>query len=700
MAEPVAIPTPVSNGTTDVPSTPPPAPAGFSDTPPSAPPVPAGFSDTPHESGPNPLASLVSNGQEKTGAEQFVENTGENFLKGIESTTTGIGKLIHKIPGIGEKIIPSAGLKAEETQSSNLAGGLPEKIIGYGGENLAEFMLGDEALKGLSLADKFAHISGVMKILEKSPRLMKALQMGTDIGKATGELGPAEQEALKKSPILARLVGHGMDAVRQGVTQAAQTEVKSGGDTKKAAEEGATMAATSGVLGGAFGLLGRGAEKAGEAGKAVQEASEAGAGAPTKVEIGQKVASQIQDADAKMHGDFEAGIQDLKGKLGDAKVPYKDSPLQKAAKATLEGITDKQTVPGKEEVSKILDESGQPIVKQGEPTTVRTTKGVLKEFGNLAGGSPESKNLLTSLADPKKAGDLTIDELVQRRQQLGEKIGQLTKGATSSADRADVQVYQKLRDGIDQTIDSLAKNSGSPEASQDYAALRNAYKGKVNLFKEPVIKAMQEGDLDNAGKYLLAGGKTLDKLNTLEQVIGKDGVKQFGQHIAQSAMADATSESGQINPAKFAKGWKKIDALAPEVKARLFDMTGAADGLDKLSKDLKSAAGYQKLVRGGILGSTGALTHGWGLMLGLLGHADMPGATALLDKVANSPKMWSAFRTAGSLSEKVAASPAARRAGTAVTYGAGSALSNVLQGAAQPLSSPIQQDDSGTYTNQ
>ena len=140
--------------------------------------------------------------------------------------------------------------------------------------------------------------------------------------------------------------------------------------------------------------------------------------------------------------------------------------------------------------------------------------------------------------------------------------------------------------------------------------------------------------------------------------------------------------------------------MPPEVKAKLFDMTGAADGLDKLSKDLKAAAGYQKLVRGGILGSAGAATHGWGLMLGLLGHADMPGATALLDKVANSPSMWSAFRTAGKVGEKVAASPTARRAASAATYGAGSALSNVLQGASEPLSNPVQQDDNGIYTNQ
>ena len=158
------------------------------------------------------------------------------------------------------------------------------------------------------------------------------------------------------------------------------------------------------------------------------------------------------------------------------KVPYQGSPLQKAAQEALQGKTE--------------------------------AKGTLgSAFQKIAGGSDESKNFLNSLNDPKNTGDLTIDELVQRRQQLGEKIGQIIKGNTSSAERADVGVYRKLRDAIDQTIESLAKNSDSPEASNDYKALRDAYHAKVNLFKEPVIRAMQDGDLDSAGKYLLQGGK-------------------------------------------------------------------------------------------------------------------------------------------------------------------------------------------------
>jgi hypothetical protein len=213
-----------------------------------------------------------------------------------------------------------------------------------------------------------------------------------------------------------------------------------------------------------------------------------------------------------------------------------------------------------------------------------------------------------------------------------------------------------------------------------------------------------ETKLDNAVKYLTSGGNKIDKVNTLTGVIGEQGVKDVGKGYVNSILSDSTKD-GQINPAKFVKNFKQIDNLPPEVKEKLFDMGDAQKGLDKLSGDLKSAANYQKLVRAGVLGAAssaggaaGAAIHpaaglgGLGIALGLAGE----NGTALLDKIANSPKMWSAFRTAGKIGATLEASPAARRVGTA----AKGALGNVLQGATEPLSQPEDQDQNVVYTNQ
>ncbi len=635
------------------------------------------------ESGqPSPLASVASNGMQKTGAEDALENTAIGAGKGLESTIAGVGDFLKKAitatsplgirqdeSNLMEKIIPSEGVTAEKEQSKPV--GLAQQI-GYGGETLAEFMLGDEALSGLSAADKYAEVAKMMKFVESSPRAMEALKTGANIAKAAEELGPEAKAAIKGDRTLARLVSWGVDTAktmaRQGAIQAAQTGIRTG-DVKQAAEAGGEQALASGVLGGAFGALGRVAGKAGEAGKAVEEASAAGRNAPTNLELGQKVSDQINDAETKMHGDFESGIQKLKGDLGDQKVPYAGSPLQKAAQEALQGKTE--------------------------------AKGVLGgAFQGLAGGSDESKKFLNSLNDPKNTGDMNIDELIQYRQQLGEKIGVLTKGGTSSADRADVQVYQKLRDGIDDTISNLAKQSGKPEAAQDYEALRAAYKDKVKLFQSPAMQAMSapgvasETKLDNASKYLLSGGNKLDKINTLSETIGEPAVKDLGKGIIQRQLQDASSETGQINPAKFVKNFKQIDSLSPEIKSKLFDANTVQGGLDNLSKNLNTAANYQKLIRAGIALNP---VSGMGLLLGTLASGDAAGARDLLDKIANRPAMWSAFRTAGKIGAALEESPAARRIGTAAKYGAGSALGNVMQGA-KSLAEP--EDQNVVYTNQ
>ena len=375
MAETVDIPQPIASAATDhpdpnqAPATPPPLPEGATSEPPSAPPLPEGASAHPPESTENGQ----DGGMDKTGAAglaQYAGNVGVGAAKGLESTAEGIGSLIHKIPGIGDKIVPGEGLTAMQKQSTPEGS---DQWVGYGGENLAEFMLGDEALKGLSMADKFKQISDVMGILEKSPRLMRMLQMGVDVGKAQAELGPEEQAALKKSPMLARLVGAGMDAIRQGAVQGAQTLTKTGGDVGEAAKQGTETGVASGVLGGAFGLLGRAAEKAGEAGKAVQQASEVGKTAQTAEETTKGLADKINAAEQQMHGDFETGIQKLKGDLGDQKVPYQGSPLQKAAQEALQGKTE--------------------------------AKGVLGGgLQNIAGGSDQSRKLLTEWADQSQDG--------------------------------------------------------------------------------------------------------------------------------------------------------------------------------------------------------------------------------------------------------------------------------------------------------
>ena len=146
------------------------------------------------------------------------------FVKGAGQTVSGISHILNKIPGVGETLAPSEGVKAFDpmTETHGTA-----EAVGSGLEGLAEFAAGDEALEGVA---KGARLVAMAK---KFPAVAHALEMA------------------EKSKVLSKIMtGAGKGAVVGG----AQGVVK-GAAEGKAAEEGAAGA----VGGGAGGALGESA---------------------------------------------------------------------------------------------------------------------------------------------------------------------------------------------------------------------------------------------------------------------------------------------------------------------------------------------------------------------------------------------------------------------------------------------------------
>ena len=123
----------------------------------------------------------------------------------------GAGEAIHK--GAGEAIVPQAGIdSAEQMETTHGA----SEGVGAGIENIAEFMMGDEALKGLSLGAKLSKVAPVLKALEKSsPRMVQ---------------------------VISDAIRHGSVATGQGLAH--------GEDVGTAAGQGAMTALASGAFGG------------------------------------------------------------------------------------------------------------------------------------------------------------------------------------------------------------------------------------------------------------------------------------------------------------------------------------------------------------------------------------------------------------------------------------------------------------------
>lgn len=556
-------------------------------------------------------------------SDSFIAKTG----KAIGGTFMGLGEGVAGTLAGATDLLGGKGTTASK-ELHYLASDAPgqssgSEHVGQGLESIAEFMMGDSALKGLSLADRLTNVSKIMKFIEKSPALANALKLGINVGKAGTELGPEERALLQKYPILARLAGHGLDAIRQGAVQGTQTLAKTGGDFKEAAKSGATMAGTSAVLGVPFavggGLLAKGAEAAG---KATDLASQA-AGGSTEAELNQKLGSSVQDtlqpkidevqaaqneanqtveqagqdvgkiaANAPEHAAITASAQKAVDNAHDAlgkafeggrdtlvsatkgeTIPHEGSPLMQAAKELLgEGKSSEkpldeafdQTRPGSDKANERLDKIVDPY---GEKELQNSAK-ELGPDGEPTKAAQEAKDQLAQIAQQKIDKPITLDmeELLDRRKKLNEFIRKT--GWTTDEQRADKDIYRDLIKGVDGSIQQLTEQSGNPEAIKTLGQMNADYKTGISRFENPKVKALLQGkDYDNVFKTLGGGAKGVDDVNTFHETIGDDAFQKIADGSLQRMVADSLDkETGEFNFKKFFTDWNNIPAPLRDAK--------------------------------------------------------------------------------------------------------------------------------------
>jgi hypothetical protein len=198
---------------------------------------------------------------------QELKGAATGVIKGVGQTADTLLKLA---PGnVGGQV----GLSEVTGRNIDLTPHGTAENVGAGIETVAEFMMGDEALKGLSFAERLSKISPVLKGIEKSPRLLKAVLSSIN------EAAPT--------------------AVRQGVTGAAQATLH-GATPGEAVETGLVTGGIGGATDIATTALGKGWEALRPtteaiAGEDIPVMSKAGAktGAPSaEMEAEQQAASQ------------------------------------------------------------------------------------------------------------------------------------------------------------------------------------------------------------------------------------------------------------------------------------------------------------------------------------------------------------------------------------------------------------------------
>lgn len=117
-------------------------------------------------------------------------------IKGLGETAHTIGRVINAATGDNIKWLPTSLEEPKELGSAN--GG---EIAGKIGESIAEFALGDEALKGLSIAEKLGIAHKITEFAKTSPLAAKLLDLGLNairggaVGGVTGGAHEGKQGA-------------------------------------------------------------------------------------------------------------------------------------------------------------------------------------------------------------------------------------------------------------------------------------------------------------------------------------------------------------------------------------------------------------------------------------------------------------------------------------------------------------------------
>jgi hypothetical protein len=458
-----------------------------------------------HMRGVNPNIQ-VNPDQEEGVLEGLVTGVGKGGAQTLGTVTQAAEKYIP-----GAKHVPGLSATAEMTRIIDTQPHGAAEWTGAIGENILEFIAGDEALKGLSLAERLGTAAKIAKFAETSPRVAKALEIG-------------------------------MTAVRQGAVGGAQTLAKGGTPTQAAESAGVVTGVSAGF--GAFGA-GAGAlyrslvAKSPEAIAAAKEAAEkegtalaqkiAGGNLGTPYEVAQNVGDQLEKASDAMHADYAQGLAQIGEKAQGIPIPIAGSAIQKTAKG-------------------LLSDSSIPAEIQ------TAMKGVVPDSARL-------EPLLNQFASG--SGNYSWEEMEATRKAIGDTIRKLPPDSPLRPDLI------HLRGALDSTMSTAAEQSGNPEVAEGMKNLRSAYASKVQAFESNAIKSLADKSPDSVAGALL-NKQSVFSVNTLRSIIGADNMRPVEGSLLQRLVDNASTGTEGFNPKTFVG---QFNRLGPDVQKAIWGDT-------------------------------------------------------------------------------------------------------------------------------
>jgi hypothetical protein len=454
-----------------------------------------------------PKDSTQSTQQPDLGRFQGYSELGQGFIKGAKETArTVVGAADTAANWINQKLGTSELHAPTPFEGQDLEGKTPLESVGKGAESLTEFLLGDEALKGLTLVEQAKHLGDAGRILEKSPKLAKAVEIGAN-------------------------------ALRQGTVGGAQT-LAHGGTAGDAALTGALTGGTGAIIEGTGlgvkavkNFITRGAQTE-EMGQSLVKSLTAGA---TPEQVARTVGKNLDAAEQAMHDAYDQGWQKISAQGKTVPVQISGSSVQQTAKA-------------------LLSDSNLP-------------ESVAATLKNVVPGSEKIEPFLTLLANASEktaTGDVqaltfTWDQTEAMRRTIGETIRKLPYDNPIRLD------FIKLRDAIDSTFEQAADKAGNSDLSDQIKSLRSNYAQSKTGLEESAITALREKN-PNAVADILLGKQSVHDVNTLRRLIGPQNMKAVEGSILDKMIADA-SKNGELQGRQL---FRRFNGLGPDAKQAIW----------------------------------------------------------------------------------------------------------------------------------
>lgn len=536
--------------------------------------------------------------------------TGEQVAQGFggaaATTLAGLGKIGSNIPGVPQvanavgdvlglpKLNP-AGPNAnpyETVQKSTeqAAGQAQNTFAGKAGgtlENIAEFMTGEETLKGLSEVERLRKLMPVMKMFEDSPKLLAAAKAAMSAGKV-------------------------------GTVMGAQ-ELAHGGTAEQAGEQ-AAIGTGLGVVGSALwgaGKYGYNALKAaGYSGAALDAVTKiASESAKPAEEIADNLQRKLTNTDAVMHTSFDNALENMRGKIGTEPVKISGSPLHDAAVSLQQDMTH-------------LPEGIQSGIK-----------GLVPSEGNIS-------NLLESITNGKTL-EMTGDQLIDLRQQLSKQLPRVAPALKEGVGK----ILEGIDGTLDKMAGEAGNVEGvSADYAQARGAYKQTVNDLKDSFIQR-IRNGKISDVLEAGTKGQIAPHNIDVLKRLvgDDTVAGLGVNRFADIIKDATDADGNMSIKKAIQGwdKLSDGVKSsMFSATPEVGEHLDQLMDGLRTMQKVQTAVKLGAGFAAMGLGaqaaahGFQGAASAIETIAAVGM-LAGFGRFGGGQEFLEKMASNSKLWS-----------------------------------------------------------